>query len=170
MSWDERRYDPLSLRAHSHVCSSGCSTDKGDSRDLMMILLQDLAVEVNGEQLRPRTHSNQMPTNVVMGANCDIWEGEAGHNRQSALCNEQLTHQVRTEHLLCISRCFWGYRPSCCASCPGSVDIGVLGKQAVTAHGKDWCSRASTRAWRWAKLAQKHKDWLLRNYAKEGTK
>lgn len=31
MSWDERRYDPLSLWAHSHVCCSGRSTDKGDS-------------------------------------------------------------------------------------------------------------------------------------------
>lgn len=30
MSCDERRYDPPSLWAHSHVCSSGCSTDKGD--------------------------------------------------------------------------------------------------------------------------------------------
>lgn len=72
MSWDERRYDPLSLWAHSHVCSSGCSTDKGDSRDLMMILLQDLAVEMNGEQLWAGTHSDEMPTNLVMGANCDI--------------------------------------------------------------------------------------------------
>lgn len=34
-----------------------------------MVLLQDLAIEMNGEQLWSRAHSNQMPADVVMGTN-----------------------------------------------------------------------------------------------------
>lgn len=72
MLWDERRYCPLSLWARSHVRSGGRSTDEGDGRDLMMVLLQDLAIEMNGEQFWARAHSNQMPADVVMGTNCYI--------------------------------------------------------------------------------------------------
>lgn len=34
-----------------------------------MVLLQDLAIEMNGEQFWSRAHSNQMPADVVMGTN-----------------------------------------------------------------------------------------------------
>lgn len=68
--WDEGRYGPLSLWAHGHVRSSGRSSDEGDGGDLVMVLLQDLAVEMNGEQLWSRAHANQMPADVVMGTDC----------------------------------------------------------------------------------------------------
>ena len=38
----------------------------------MMVLLQDLTIEMDGEQFWPRAHSNQMPTDVVMGTDCYI--------------------------------------------------------------------------------------------------
>lgn len=135
MTWEERRYDPLSLWAHSHVCGSGRRTDKGDGWDLMMILLQDLAVEMNGEQFWPRAHSNQMPANVVMGTNSDIWEGEMGSETGSqhfVIKKKKITHELCTEHLLCIRHCFKGYRHSSCGSCPSKADIWVTGKQVVT--------------------------------------
>lgn len=97
MLWDERRYCPLSLWARSHVRSGGRSTDEGDGRDLMMVLLQDLAIEMNGEQFRARAHSNQMPADVVMGTNCYIWEkGRDGTNtgrQHSDTCWAPATHR-----------------------------------------------------------------------------
>lgn len=71
MSRDERRYGPLSLWAHRHVGSSGRSTDQSDGGNFLMVLLQDLAIEVNGEQFWPGAHSNEMPADVVMGTDCD---------------------------------------------------------------------------------------------------
>lgn len=76
MLWDEGRNDPLSFWAHGHVRSCRHSTDQRDGGYLVLVLLQDLTVEVDREQLWPWAHSNQMPADVVMGADCYIWEGE----------------------------------------------------------------------------------------------
>lgn len=40
----------------------------------MIVLLQDLAIEVNGEQFWSRAHADQMPADVVLGTNGDICE------------------------------------------------------------------------------------------------
>lgn len=41
----------------------------------MLIVFQDLTIEMNGEQFWLRTHSNQMPADVVMGTHGYIWHG-----------------------------------------------------------------------------------------------
>ena len=158
MFGDERRYGPLSLWAHSHVCSSGRGTDESDGWDLMMVLLQDLATEMNGKQFWPRAHSNQMPTDVVIGTNCYIWGRgrDGGQNRNSAGCYQKFTHQIHIEHLLCLRHCarFWGYRHSSCSSGPRKADIWAAGKQTVTTH----YNKCYYRVQRWGMLVQKHRD------------
>ncbi|EPQ20688.1 hypothetical protein D623_10000369 [Myotis brandtii] len=55
-----------------------------------MVLLQDLAIEVNGEEFWSRAHADQMPADVVLGTNGDICERkrDGGKARQSALCGK----------------------------------------------------------------------------------
>lgn len=53
MLWDEGRNNPLSFWAHGHVRSCRRSTDQRDSGHLVLVLLQDLAIEVDREQLWP---------------------------------------------------------------------------------------------------------------------
>lgn len=134
MTWDERRYDPLSLWAHSHVCGSGRRTDKGDGWDLMMILLQDLAVEMNGEQFWPRAHSNQMPANVVMGTNSDIWEGEMGS-------------ETGSQHFVIKRKSLMSYVLSTCYA-SGIVSGGIDTPVVVPAPAKQ------TSEWRASKWSQ----------------
>lgn len=59
-----------------------------------MVVLQDLAIEMNGKQLWPRAHANQMPADVVMGTNRYIWgKKKMVTEADSVLCNHIVTHQ-----------------------------------------------------------------------------
>ena len=107
----ERRYGPPSPGAHSHVCGSGRSTDEGHGRDLMMVLLQHLAVEMNGEQFWSGAHSNQMPADLVIGTDCYIWgrgetRGKTG-SQHSVIQDSFTRYALSTCYAPGIAR-FWG--------------------------------------------------------------